>query len=348
MATENCLRIKINDYSQVSEARRHAAMMSRELSFTEVESGNVSIIVTEMASNLCKHAIDGEIIVHPLELAGSSGIEILSIDKGPGMGDPARSLKDGFSTAGTLGTGLGAIVRGSSEFDIYSILGKGTVVMSRIWAKKHTDRLLSLPLVTGTICVPMRGEEDCGDGWAIDQTELKSRILVSDGLGHGPQAAMATRAAVEIFRKNRTLPPTTMIKTLHDGLQSTRGAAVAVAEVDHLNRVVYYSGIGNIAGRIVTGESVKNLSSHYGIIGQQFRKIQEFSYPFSDDSILIMNSDGLSTKLNFELCPDLVNHHPSIIAAVMFRDFARGNDDAVVMVARSVKGMEVNHEPSDC
>lgn len=335
MTKGNSLRVRIHENSQVNEARRLVAKVSRELGFTETESGTVSIIVTEMATNLCKHATDGEIVFRALEIGEDVGIEILSIDKGPGIFDTARCLQDGFSTVGSLGNGLGAIVRGSSEFDIYSIPGKGTVVLSRVWKQKHQPH--SLPLEIGIICLPIESEEENGDGWAIDQTERISRLLVCDGLGHGPQAAEATLIAVDIFHENRTLPPASLIKVLNDGMQSTRGAAVAVAEVDHVNRAVRYSGIGNITGRIITGGSVINMISQNGIVGEMNTKAQEYGYPFPEDSVMIMNSDGLTTKLSVEKHPDLLIHHPSIIAAVMFSDFSRDKDDAIVLVARRSK-----------
>jgi anti-sigma regulatory factor (Ser/Thr protein kinase) len=341
MTKGNSLRIRIHENSQVNEARRLVAKVSQELGFTETESGTVSIIVTEMATNLCKHAIDGEIVFRALEMAEDVGIEILSIDKGPGIFDMARCLQDGFSTVGSLGNGLGAIVRGSSEFDIYSIPGKGTVVLSRVWKQKHQQHSLplenSLPLEIGNICLPIESEEENGDGWAIDQSKRISRLMVCDGLGHGPQAAEATLIAVDIFHRNRTLTPASLIKVLNDGMQSTRGAALAVAEVDHVNQAVHYSGIGNIAGRIITGGSVINMISQNGIVGEMNAKAQEYSYPFLEESVMIMNSDGLTTKLSVEKHPDLLVHHPSIIAAVMFSEFSRDKDDAIVLVARRSK-----------
>ncbi|MDY6853246.1 MAG: ATP-binding SpoIIE family protein phosphatase [Thermodesulfobacteriota bacterium] len=331
---EETLRIRIDDPSLIGESRRLVLPMCKILGFSEPDTSRILLVVTEMATNLSKHTPKGELLIRSLECFGIHGLDILSIDKGPGITDVARGLQDGFSTAGSPGTGLGAIYRNSSEFDIYSENGKGTVVMSRHWSGTFREGLPPRPLEFGGICIPIKGEHICGDGWDAEQSEQRSLILVADGTGHGVAAAEASRAAISLFRKNISKSPAGLIKQIHEGLRNTRGAAVSIAEVDHANSIVRYAGIGNIAGLIVTSKIAKNTVSHNGIAGLNARKIQEFSYPWNDKSILIMNSDGIRSHLNLADHPLLANRHPSVIAAVLFRDYARGNDDTTVVVAK--------------
>ncbi len=324
----------IDDASRVGEARRQASELCRSLGFDGTESGKVALIVTEMASNILKHARGGMMLFRPLRAENRGAVEILSIDGGPGMANVGRCMEDGFSTAGSPGTGLGAIRRLSDEMDIFSEPGKGTVVLSRFFGSSER-RADAGPLEVGGVCVPLEGEKESGDSWGVKRSGRKSLILVADGLGHGPSAALASREAVRLFRESGATSPAALLEEIHAGLRSTRGAAVAVAEIDHENRVVRYAGAGNISGRIVAGDVVKQMVSHNGTAGQEIRKIQELAYPWNENSLLIMNSDGLTTQLSLPLRAHLGSRHPALVAAVLFRDHTRGTDDSVVVVARN-------------
>ena len=121
---------------------------------------------------------------------GASGwLELLSVDGGPGMTDVQRCLQDGYSTAGTPGNGLGAVKRLSDEFDVHSTPGKGTVIVSRI----ATSTAPSNAFAVGAVCLPFPGEEVCGDTWRSVEREREIAVMVADGLGHGPEAAVAAR-----------------------------------------------------------------------------------------------------------------------------------------------------------
>ncbi len=117
---KNLLRLKVEDSSQTGEARRLTMPLCRALGFSEHDSGKVSLIVTELATNLAKHSSGGELIVRSLTFDDVNGVEILSLDRGLGMVNTQRSLQDGFSSSGSPGTGLGAVRRLSSAFDLYS------------------------------------------------------------------------------------------------------------------------------------------------------------------------------------------------------------------------------------
>ncbi len=333
---QDILRLMIEDHSQVGEARRRALPLCRALGFSEVDSGKVSLLVTEAATNLVKHAGGGELLIRTLECGGVTGLELLALDKGPGMANPSRSRQDGVSTAGSPGTGLGALVRTSSLFDLYSGPGKGTVVLCRYWAGRLPEPLAEHPLAVGAVCLPMHDDDPCGDGWAMEQRGPKSSILVCDGLGHGFDAAAASREAERLFRSHQGNPPQPMVEILHGGLRSTRGAALAVLELDHAAGTLRYCGIGNIAARVVTEEREKNLVSHNGTAGHEMRKLQEFAYPWDDSGVLVMHSDGMATGWRLSDYPGLVTRHPSVIAAVLYRDYRRGRDDVTVLVGRKM------------
>ena len=95
--------------------------MAERARMRESELGRVPLIVTELATNLLLHATGGEIIIRMLPAEAAPGLEIVALDRGPGIADLQRCMADGYSGGGTRGCGLGAVRRLSTEFDIYSI-----------------------------------------------------------------------------------------------------------------------------------------------------------------------------------------------------------------------------------
>ncbi|ALF54875.1 serine/threonine protein kinase [Nostoc piscinale CENA21] len=326
--------IPITESSQTGEARRVAIALATRLGFQEIQRGKVGIVVTEVANNLIQHAQGGVLLLRLLEHESAIGIEVLSLDKGRGMIDVDECLQDGFSTAGTLGNGLGAIRRLSGLFEIYSIPNKGTAVLSHLWSNSalHSPHKT---LDIGVISLPKRGEEISGDAWAYQMDNCRSLLLVADGLGHGSAAATASLKAVEIFQEHHRSPGA-IIEAAHAALRSTRGAALAIAEIDFEQQSVRFAGIGNIAASIFSFAKRHHLLSHNGTVGHEIRKIQEFSYPWYANGLLIMHSDGLDPKWQLDRYPGLSQKHPSLIAGVLYRDFNRERDDVTVLVAKGM------------
>jgi anti-sigma regulatory factor (Ser/Thr protein kinase) len=321
--------LSINDASATGEARRMASALAGQLGFGETARGQVAIVATEAATNLFKHAEGGEILLQGWESGSIVGLDILAVDKGPGMADLDRCRVDGFSTAGSPGHGLGAMGRLSGFFEIHSIPGVGTSAMARFFSGSPAVSGLEF----GVVSLPMAGEEVSGDSWAIDEFEGRTIVMVVDGLGHGPQAYEAARAAVEIFEEKARQGPAELIQAAHRALRSTRGAALAVAQIDPDRGEVVYAGVGNIAGSIHGPSDLRSLSmvSHNGIVGHTIRKVQEFTYPWISGSLLLMHSDGLATQWQLGRYPGLTSQHPGLIAATLHRDFKRVRDDVTVL-----------------
>jgi anti-sigma regulatory factor (Ser/Thr protein kinase) len=332
--------VAVTDASQVGEARRAAATLTARLGFGETEAGKVALVVTEAAGNLVKHARDGEILLRPLERDGVAGLEILAIDRGPGIADHRRCLRDGFSTAGTPGTGLGAIARLASFTDVHSIVPSGTALLARLWGGPAPAPRSGLRV--GVVCLPVAGEEVCGDAWAEEQSSGRALLLVADGLGHGPLAAEAARDAVRVFRDNAAHAPAEILRAIHLALRSTRGAAVAVAAMDLVGGSVCYAGVGNIASTVFSAGKTRSLVSHNGTVGHAARRFQEFDYPFPADATLVMHSDGLSSRWGLDAYPELLLRDPALLAGVLYRDFRRGRDDVTVLAASRAVGGEAD------
>jgi len=318
--------------SQVGQARRAAAAFATSLGFDETRQGTLALIITEVANNLVRHATEGELFLRMLEAGDALGIEITSVDRGPGMTSVSQCMQDGYSTGGTAGNGMGAIARLSDRWDIYSIPGEGTVLVSQIWARAGSPPLG--PMELGVINRPKPGQEVCGDFWAVEHRAGRSLFFLADGLGHGPDAALASLEAVRAFRKNAARRPKETLEAVHAAIHKTRGVAAALAEIDFEKRQVCFAGIGNIAGTIYTPGQSQSMVSHNGIVGHQVRKVQEFLYPWVPQALLILHSDGLSQRWLLDRYTGLTVRPPSLIAGVLYRDFQRQSDDATVLVAR--------------
>lgn len=330
------LVFNLDDSSSVAVVRRAGNALARELQFDETLAGQLALLVTEAATNIIKHAGHGAILLRGLHHhhAGHavSGIEVIAIDKGPGIANLHTQMEDGNSTTGTYGIGLGALKRLSHEFDVYTQSGQGTALWMVIW--KDSQQAPKSDWEVGAICLPIQGEEVCGDNWAIVACEGALTLMVVDGLGHGPEAALAANAAVTVAHQHANQLPSVIMQRAHVALQGTRGAAVAISRIDLDNSQLKFAGIGNISVCMFHADKRRHLVSHNGIIGSNMRKLQEFSEPWEPDALLIAHSDGISTRWDMTNYPELQHCHSALIAAVIYRDFSRGRDDATIVVLR--------------
>ncbi|GAE57169.1 hypothetical protein XPR_3804, partial [Xanthomonas arboricola pv. pruni MAFF 301420] len=193
LAGEVTRAFRVDETSQVGQARREAAALAQTLGFDEAAGGRVALVATELATNMVKHGRGGWLQLSTVAARQGMGVEICAIDGGPGFA-LVDGLRDGYSTAGTPGTGLGAIQRQAQVLDAYSD-AKGAVVMARLFAQQRAE--LDLPY--GAIRLPLHNETVCGDAWHLAIGEQRATVTVIDGLGHGTGAAEAadagTRAA---------------------------------------------------------------------------------------------------------------------------------------------------------
>ena len=327
--------IELADSSQTGEARRKAVAYAEDLHMNADVRGEIALATTEIATNVIKHAGKGHILLQRFGNNGDLGLRVTGVDHGPGIADMSRALADGNSTAGSLGKGLGVIQRISSSFDIYSVPGSGTVISVGFLAAKGYKAPPGAGIEVGVISEPIAGEVECGDGWGVRKFPDGMALMVVDGLGHGVLAAEAAREAEQILAHSTEQTPHNLMCDVHDALKKTRGAAAAVARIDTQQRRLHFSGIGNITGSIVSPGASRGLTSHNGIVGHQIQRIQEFAFPWNENSVLVMHSDGLASRWRLENYPGIWSKHPSVIAALLHRDFSRGRDDVTVVVAKA-------------
>ena len=325
--------LPVADRSQIASARQKATAAAHDAGFNETDAHRAGIVATELASNLVKHAVHGGEMLVRARTGEAPEVEVLALDRGPGIADVTRSLADGYSTAGSAGTGLGAVRRLADDFDIYSQSGTGTVIVVRL-RPAGSERPASSAFEVGGVSAPMPGESVCGDAWVSIKDRGRVIVGVVDGLGHGPFAAeAATTAATALVGRSHDTP-LEGLRTMHEAIRHTRGAAGVVAMLDLRNAVVNVAGVGNVAVAVVGQGTVRQAVSLSGILGHEVRQFREYQYPWSSGSLLVMHSDGLMSRWSLDAYPGLRQRDPVTIATVLYRDFRRGRDDVTVVVGK--------------
>jgi len=327
--------------SFTAEDRSYLAILKKEIhqlaaaaGFSEVRAGKVDIVVAEMASNLIKHAGGGEILVYVEEEAGKEMIELLSIDSGPGMADPQKMTEDGISTANTLGNGLGSMKRLSDQFEIFSIVDWGTIVLSRIYKVEPADSKRPAYEVR-TLIVAKPGETVSGDGASFVAKPNCLKVFLGDGLGHGKDANAAVQQAIESFERQKEDDPISILRNMHTDVKKTRGLVGTVATYFYKQKSWHICGIGNIATRLQNHVVAKNCMSYNGIIGMNIpNSMKEFTCEHFRGQLLIMCSDGIKTRWDLQKYPGITKYDLSIIAAAIYKDFSRKTDDMSVVITR--------------
>ncbi len=321
--------------SQIGDARRQAARLATEAGFDALALGRLALVVTELATNLVRHAQDGQLLIGLRADAAVATIEVISVDRGPGMRDVARSLSDGVSTGGSAGTGLGAVRRAAGQFLIFSKPGVCSVIVARLTADSSPLAETALhdgSLAHAGLCVAAPAETVSGDAWACRRNGSRASIIVADGLGHGPEAAEAADAAMQVFAMHPAADARGVVERCHAALRSTRGAALASIDIDVSARSLSFCGAGNIAARILSGVQDRSLLSQHGTVGVQIRKIQEVVYELPDHAVLVAHSDGIATRWDLKEVPEMLSCDPIILAAHLIHTKLRGRDDATVVV----------------
>ncbi len=318
--------LPIEDSSQIGHARRTAQKLAEEHGFDATDAGRVALVATELASNILKHAVRGELHLRVLPRPSGDGIEMLAVDRGEGF-DVHACLTDGFSTRGTQGIGLGAVARQAQVFDVYAD-SRGTVLLTRFYPRqdKTADRRM------GVSQHSLHNDPACGDVWHVAVDGARISALIIDGLGHGEEAERAARVGEEVFALTPFTSATLLLEDIHHAMIGTRGGALAITQFDGHDDALRFVGIGNIGASLIAPDKSRGMASHPGIVGGQYRKAQSFDYANVNGQLLIMYSDGLQSRWNLQDYPGLVHRHPAVIATLLHRDFCRGRDDVTVLV----------------
>lgn len=305
--------------------------------------GDVALVATELATNLLRHTTSGGYVLYRETPAG---IELLAVDRGPGMarsdvattgathGSQRRSGGAPGPAAGGLGVGLAGVKRHSTTFDLYSTKPEGTVILTHLGAASQESEWCRW----GAVNVPFGGDGDSGDGWGVSVDGTLAAVVV-DGLGHGAAAADAARAALSVFGRSGADDPVAFIAAAHEEMRRTRGGVLGACAIRPDLDQLSYAGVGNIASRLLEGAGSQSLVNRDGSVGTHLGvpTTKARHYHWGPGATLVMATDGLRSGWDPRSYPGLLRHHPAVVAAVLERDFGRGTDDAAVLVIQDLR-----------
>lgn len=328
------LNYKIDDRSYVSYIKREIHNLVTGIGFSPKKVGEVDIVVAELTSNLIKFADEGNLLYRLGTDEGGNFFEVYCLDNGAGITNLNKMLQDGMSSSDTLGQGLGAISRLSHSSSIYTVPGWGTLMHSKIYGKENTA-VRKDPFDLGALQICCPGETVCGDGYSIKKVANGMQFFMGDGLGHGIHAHEAATEAIKAFKACREKSPAEIIRYIHENVKKTRGLVATVGCVDYTSKKWYFCGVGNISTILFTGMSGKTYSPYNGIVGLNIpRTLNDTVLDLEKYQTLIMHSDGLRSRWNLSGLPGILKHDPNVIAAALYKDNARFNDDMSIFAAK--------------
>lgn len=328
------VKYDLKDRSYLPVIKKEALKFCQAANFSEKKTAELEIVLSEIGTNLIKHAGGGEIIIRLYETVHGKGIEILSIDNGPGMADPVRMQEDGVSTTNTLGHGLGAIRRLSDQFQLYSLPGWGTIVMARLIMPTQKPGMISrwgiYPIV-----LPKPGETHCGDLFSYKTNPYFIKVMLADGLGHGILAEQVAERAHQVFQKSAFNSSHQILTDIHHQLKGSRGLVATVGVYDLTHKSWTFSGVGNISCRLTDAISSKSYVPYNGIVGVNIPRHLESQSVDSLGRHLILCSDGISSRWDISKHSSAFRCDQSILSAIIYKDYARHSDDTSVIVVKT-------------
>ncbi|HEY0811926.1 MAG TPA: ATP-binding SpoIIE family protein phosphatase [Pseudonocardia sp.] len=330
---EDMVWLALDDQSAAGGARRATEQLADRLGLPSRRIAEAGLAVTEIATNVHHHGGGGALLLRSVRTHDTATLEIVAIDAGAGMDDVARSRRDGRTTAGTLGIGMGAVDRLADAVEISSEPGRGTVVLARFAADRRAATAPAALLADG-ITRALGGEPVCGDAYAVRVEEGRTTLMLCDGSGHGPLAAAASREAVRVFQRIADPTPESALRQIHAALSGTRGGAVSVAQLDRAGAVVRFAGVGNVAGAVVGPDGKRSMVSIGGIAGYRTPTVRAFDYPLPPGAVVVLHSDGVRTRWDGAELGRVLESSPLMIAATLLRDAGLRQDDACVVVGR--------------
>jgi anti-sigma regulatory factor (Ser/Thr protein kinase)/serine/threonine protein phosphatase PrpC len=327
--------LDVTHTSDVAAARRAVLAYAAELGFDASECEELALVVVELASNLVKHAGGGKLVFLSLNESGRAGIQIEATDQGPGIADIEEALRDGFSTSGSLGYGLGVVNRFMDRLEISSQVGQGTLIVCQRCFRNKSAPAASCPLAVGVASRPHPKETVNGDAFIVKHWGKQIQAGVIDGLGHGAAAHKAAQTARQYVENHFDQPPDQIFLGVGRSCRSTRGVVMALARFDWERETVTFASIGNIEARVFGNMEPIDLILRRGVLGGNAPQPAISQYHWEPNYILILHSDGLSSRWGWEDIKDLANQQASEMASALLSRFAKEDDDATVVVVRN-------------
>lgn len=324
---------EIGHEADVMGVRRAMKAFALGLGFVPQTAEELALVVVELGTNLLRHAGGGRLMISALNREGRVGVQVESVDEGPGIPSVDEALADGFSTRGGCGTGLGTVNRLMDSMEIDTRHKKGTRIVCLRWVRVVVPAIEGCPLSIGVATRPK--DEVNGDEFVAKTWGGAMLVGVIDGCGHGPLARRAAVAARQYVETHYELDLVSIFEGVERACRGTRGVVMALARFHWLEGRVEFASVGNISTRVLRGSKDSagpSLAVRRGIIGVQAPRALETRFEWSRGHILVMHSDGVGTHWEAATIQELRTQGAEVMASTLLRSMGRSADDATVVV----------------
>jgi negative regulator of sigma-B (phosphoserine phosphatase) len=180
------------------------------------------------------------------------------------------------------------------------------------------------------------GQEESGDHHLVCCNRNGILVAAIDGIGHGEEAANASKAAAAFLRNSADEPVIFLVERCHEKLRATRGVVLSLASIDPEHGMMTWLGVGNVQGVLMRADAKKgnvreSLLLRAGVVGSQLPALQATVLPIVRGDTLFFATDGVRSDFSVSLS---ARENPQRAADRILEQYRSGNDDALVLVSR--------------
>jgi anti-sigma regulatory factor (Ser/Thr protein kinase) len=328
--------IPIYDEASVSSARQRVRETGEQIGLSKNLIENVALIASELTHNHLTHARQGYFSVAPIQRDGIQGLEAIAADLGPGIQKPEAAIRDKAAPEGSLGAGLAAVCRIADEVEFDNRILEGTCIVAR----KFESSTIAIP-ETAIMGKPYPGEAISGDDAVMLKSETGFVAAVADGLGHGPEARVASNRAVELLSEKRDMDLDELLVTLNRELTGTRGCAISIMRFIRTGGNLEYVSAGDVYAHLYHLRDAHFFTPTPLMVGTghfQKQRIRVERVAVKPGSVVIMFTDGLKSRTTLKGELGVLRQPPITIAQHLLENNSRPDDDALVCVVRFPRG----------
>lgn len=318
------IEFTVSSDEDIYRARSEMAKFAGRIKLTDKELEELRIVITEISKNIIKHSSSGKLNITFGE-GEERGVYILA-ENPTDNHNTAEVFDDGFSTANTLGIGLGAVKRLLTDVKVKVEDGKFILTGKKIFSEKKNS-----VIQTSVFSRPKPGFKSNGDAYFIKRYGDSALVAVIDGIGHGDKACAASKIALKVIEDKFRDELEEVVHTIHRRLHGSRGCVLGIVRMSKEGKIEYL-GVGNIRTQIYTTERYKRLVSFDGLLGSNIRTLRTDRLSLSTPCLVVLHSDGVSS-FNFD--DKRIVYRPVIeIAKEAFENNKKSTDDATLLIAR--------------
>lgn len=327
--------IEISVAADAQTAPDEARDYAREIGFEDVAAEEIALVVRELALNILHHGGEGTLTLRFSVVGDRSGLEVEAVNPGAPIAEVEEAFRDGYSTRGSFGYGLGTVNRLMHRVSVESpwVDGSGTRVVATRWLYRPS-RPAAAFLDAGVASRAHPDAHDNGDAVLITSWEDRSLVGVIDGLGHGNPAMRASRAARQYVLRHAREPLREIFRGVDRVCRGTRGVVMALVRFDWADQTATVGNVGNVEVRVFGHDERLGFQVRRGFLGRSAPKPPVRTSPWPMAATMVMHTDGVRSSRLRDAYRELEHLETRPLASGLLQRLALGRDDATVAVLR--------------